>query len=186
MPKVIDEVSIFKTVIDRLVSHGYEGATTKEIAQVAGVNEATLFRKYGSKAALFERAVNHQLLDTPLSKLSFTGELEVDLMAIVEAYLQTNEMYGEIIPTILTELPRHPELKGAFKTSWENIQVVVRILQAYQAQGYLKQESPLTCLNALIGPLMTSQMIRRANLGFPVPEINPSEYVTAFLGGRTE
>ena len=32
MPKVIDEKKIFKTVIEMLVSHGYEGATTKEIA----------------------------------------------------------------------------------------------------------------------------------------------------------
>ena len=55
MPKVIDENNIFKTVIDMFISRGYEGAITKEIAEVAGVNEATLFRKYGSKAKLFER-----------------------------------------------------------------------------------------------------------------------------------
>ena len=79
MPKVIDEASIFRTVVDKLVSHGYEGATTKEIAEIAGVNEATLFRKYGSKAELFEKAVNHQLSGTPLNKLVYTGEIEVDL-----------------------------------------------------------------------------------------------------------
>jgi AcrR family transcriptional regulator len=184
MPKVIDEALIFRTVIDRLVSHGYEGATTKEIADIAGVNEVTLFRKYGSKAELFEKAINHQLADTPLNKLAYTGELEADLIAIIKAYMKTNEMYGEIIPTILGELPRHPDLKGAFKTPWDNIQVIVKIVQAYQAQGLLKQESPLSSLNALIGPLMTSQMIRRANLGLPVPDLEPGEYVHAFLHGR--
>ena len=162
MPKVIDEAKVFKAAIDKLVSHGYEGATTKEIADTAGVNEATLFRKYGSKAELFEKAINHQLADTPLNKLVYTGELEADLLAVVEAYMETNEMYGEIIPTILAELPRHPELKGSFNTPWGNIQVIVKIIQEYQAQGILKQESPLTSLNALIGSMMTSQMIRRA------------------------
>ncbi len=184
MPKIIDEGSVFRTVIDRWVSHGYEGATTKEIAEAAGVNEVTLFRKYGSKAELFEKAIHHQLADTPLNKLLYTGELEADLIAIIEAYLKTNELYGEIIPTILAEAPRHPELKGAFQTPWKNIQVVAKILQKYQAQGLLKPESPLTSLNALIGPLMTGQMIRRADLGIPVPEMDAREHVEAFLHGR--
>jgi AcrR family transcriptional regulator len=184
MPKIIDDEIVFRTVIDRLVSHGYEGATTKEIADIAGVNEVTLFRKYGCKADLFEKAIHHQLADTPLKELVYTGELEADLIAIIEAYMKTNEMYGEIIPTLLAELPRHPDLRGAFKTPWENIQVIIKIIQEYQAQGLLKQESPLASLNALIGPMMTSQMIRRANLGLPVPEIDAREHVDAFLHGR--
>ena len=186
MPKVIDEVTLFRTVVDRLVSHGYEGATTKEIAHLAGVNEVTLFRKYGSKVELFEKAINHQLADTPLNKLVYTGELEADLLTIVKAYMETNAMYGEIIPTILAELPRHPELKGAFNTPRGNIQMVIKIIQEYQTQGILKQESPLTCLNALIGPMMTNQMIRRANLGLQVPDMDAREHVNTFLHGRKQ
>ena len=34
--------------------HGFRGATTRLIAIEAGVNEVTLFRTFGSKAALFE------------------------------------------------------------------------------------------------------------------------------------
>ena len=184
MPKVIDETKIFRTVIEMLVIHGYEGATTKEMAENADVNEATLFRKYGSKAELFEKAINHQFKETPLNKLVYTGDLEADLLAIVEAYLDTNEAYGEFIPILLTELPRHPELKGAFITPWNNIQSIIKILQEYQSRGLLKQESPLNCLNALIGPIMTSQMIRRANPGLPVPGIKAQEHLTTFLRGR--
>ncbi len=184
MPKVIDETTVFRIVIDTLVTRGYGGATTKEIAEIAGVNEATLFRKYGSKAELFEKAIKHQLSDTPLNRLAYTGDLETDLLAIIEAYLETNALYGEIIPTILAELPRYPELKAAFNTPWKNIQVVVKIIQGHQARGLLKQESPLTSLNALIGPLMTAQMIRRANLGLPVPEMEAKAHVDAFLEGR--
>jgi len=186
MPKIIDEPNIFRTVVNELVSHGYDGATTKEIAKIAGVNEATIFRKYGSKADLFEKAINNQLSDTPLNWLVYTGDLEADLLVIVEAYKETNEMYGEIIPTLLAELPRYPELKGAFNTAWENIQIIVEIIQEYQAQGVLKPESPLTALNALIGPMMTSQMIRRADLGLPVPDLEASAYVDAFVHGRKQ
>jgi AcrR family transcriptional regulator len=184
MPKVIDEAKVFKAVIDLLALHGYEGTTTKEIAEMAGINEATLFRKYRNKTELIEQAIQHQLADTPLNRLVYTGDLESDLLAIVEAYLETNELYGEIIPTLLAELPRHPELKGSFQTPWENIQVVIEILQEYQGQGKLKAESPLASLNALIGPLMTSQIFRRADLGFSVPVIDAREHVNAFFHGR--
>src|SRR5512135_2431624 len=43
----------------RLVSEkGYLGATTREIAQEAGVTELTLFRHFGSKEKLFEELLN--------------------------------------------------------------------------------------------------------------------------------
>lgn len=184
MPKVIDENNIFKTVIDMLVSRGYEGARTKEIAEIAGVNEATIFRKYGSKARLFEKAIRHQLSDTPLNTLVFTGDLEVDLYAIVQAYLETNRLHGEIIPTILAELPRRPELKEAFTILWENTRTAAEIIQTYQLNGRLKGESPFASLNALLSPLMTSQMFRRADLGLPVIDIDPQKHVNSFLHGR--
>ena len=38
---------------------GYRGATTRRIAQVAGVNEVTLFRHFGSKDALIREALTH-------------------------------------------------------------------------------------------------------------------------------
>ncbi|HET8770944.1 MAG TPA: TolC family protein [Gemmatimonadaceae bacterium] len=37
--------------------HGFRGATTRRIAEEAGVNEVTLFRIFGSKAVLIEEAV---------------------------------------------------------------------------------------------------------------------------------
>ena len=184
MPKMIDESEIFKTVIGMLVSHGYEGSTTKEIAEIAGVNEATIFRKYGSKAKLFEKAIRHQLSDTPLNTLVYTGDLEADLYAIVEAYLETNRLHGEIIPAILAELPRRPELKVAFTILWENIQAAVEIIQTYQLDGRLKAESPIASLNGLLGPLMTSQMFRRADLELSMLEMNPQEHVEYYLLGR--
>jgi AcrR family transcriptional regulator len=184
MPKVIDETKIFSAALDLLVSHGYEGATTQKIAESAGVNEVTLFRKYGGKAGLFEKAINHQFSDTPLKKLVYTGELEADMLAIVVAYLKTNETYGDIVPNILIELPRNPDLQGSFNVPWKNIQVIIKIIQKYQKQGLLKNEPPLVCLGALIGPIMVSQMFRRANLNEPLPAVDPQAHVDSFLRGR--
>lgn len=184
MPKVIDETKIFSAALDLLVSHGYEGATTQKIAGIAGVNEVTLFRKYGNKAGLFEKVIESQLSDTPLNKLEYTGDLEADLLSIVEAYMKTNELHGNIIPILLIEMPRYPDLQGSFNTPWRNLQGILKIIQNYQEQGMLREESPFTTLNAFIGPILVSQMIRNTNLNLPVPTIDLQSYVDAFLNGR--
>ncbi|MFN2563560.1 MAG: TetR/AcrR family transcriptional regulator, partial [Gemmatimonadaceae bacterium] len=41
--------------------YGFRGATTRLIAQEAGVNEVTLFRLFGSKAQLFDELLHKQL-----------------------------------------------------------------------------------------------------------------------------
>jgi AcrR family transcriptional regulator len=184
MPKVIDETKIFSAALDILVSHGYEGATTKKIADISGVNEVTLFRKYGNKAGLFEKVIEHQLSDTPLNKLAYTGYLEADLLAIVEAYIKTNKLHGNIIPILLIEMPRYPDLQGSFNTPWKNIQGMIEIIQKYQKEGELIDETPLACLTALIGPILTSQLFRHTNLKLPIPDLDPQAHVDAFLNGR--
>jgi AcrR family transcriptional regulator len=184
MPKVIDETKIFSAAINILMSLGYDGATTKEIADIAGVNEVTLFRKYGSKAGLFEKAIERQLADTPLNKLAYTGDLEADLLTIVEAYMATNETYGDIIPIILIELPRNPDLQGSISAPYKNIQGIIKIIQKYQKQGLLKNEPPLAALSALLGPIMVNQMFRRANLNLSAPALDPQDHVDSFLHGR--
>ncbi len=184
MPKVVDERLIFTVAIDRLMAHGYDGATTRDIADAAGVNEVTIFRRYGSKAGLFEQAIASRLADTPLNHLAYTGDLEADLEAIVRAYLLTNEAHGDIIPMILIEMPRHPDLRISIGVPWRNLQGVIGIVQRYQQEGLLAAESPLATVSSLLGPVMISQMFRRANLQLPVPTIDPKAVVEAFLHGR--
>lgn len=184
MPKVIDEDGVFEAALDLLVQYGYEGATTQKIADAAGVNEVTLFRRYGSKAALFEQALRQRLSDTPLEKLVYTGDLDADLRAIVEAYIETNALHGDIVPLILVEAPRNQDIQRSLNIPWNNIQIILKILERYQSQGSLKSESPLASLTALIGPIMVGQMFRRASPDMPLPVVDPNDHVTGFLRGR--
>lgn len=46
-------------------AHGFRGATTRRIAEEAGVNEITIFRLFGSKGALIEAAIQAEVADTP-------------------------------------------------------------------------------------------------------------------------
>ena len=184
MPKKIDEEEVFKAVITLLVARGYERTTTSEMAAAANVHEATLFRKYGSKVGLIERAIAHQLSETPMSKVRYSGDLRVDLTLILEAYLATVTEHGEIMPMLLVEIPRHPELKNTLQAALANIQGIVRIIERYQQEGHLKKEPPLVTVNALLAPMMVNEMYRRVNDAILLSMITVQEYVEAFLFGR--
>ena len=88
------------------------------------------------------------------------------------------------IPLLLIEMPRYPDLQGSFNTPWKNLQGIIKIIQKYQKQGQLKNESPLACLTALIGPILVSQMIHHANLNLPAAALDTQAHVDSFLNGR--
>ena len=184
MPKVIDDKDVFRSVIEILSACGYESATTKNIADAAGIHEATLFRKYGSKFKLIEQAIKAQFLDVPFAKVAYTGDLQADLVLIIEAYLKTSEMVGNILPILLIEIPRNPELKNLLEIPWKNIARATNILEQYQTQQIIKQEPLLHSISVLLGPLMVRHLIKQAELDLPIPPIEPLIYVENFLNGH--
>ena len=184
MPKVIDDKVVFRAAIDVLSASGYESATTKNIADAAGIHEASLFRKYGSKFDLIEKAIRALFLEVPLAKLAYTGDLQADLLSIVEAYLETSEVVGNVLPSLLIEIPRNPELKGLLEVPWKNIAGAVDILEQYQALQKIVQEPGLNSISVLLGPLMVRHLFDQPNLDMSIPPIEPRVYVENFLRGR--
>ena len=47
MPRRIDVDAVLAAAVSVFAEKGYRTTTTKEIAERAGVNEVTLFRRYG-------------------------------------------------------------------------------------------------------------------------------------------
>ncbi|GEM_PF-632465 len=186
MPRRIDETAVFESATRLFVSWGYDGTTTKTIASLAGVNEATLFRRYGGKAELICAALSAQLEGVPLATVETTDDVEADLVGIVRAYLQTQDQVGAVIPMLLVEVPQHRELRPALDKVWANLQAIAQIIVHHQARGALPQELPLLTLSALIGPLFVVGLARRARLvdrALEV-EVEVERYVRAFLQGR--
>src|SRR5580692_8202400 len=67
-----------------IAKKGKRGATTREIADVAGVNEATLFRHFGTKEALLVACAQHFCGYVELADVAaqLTGDLAEDLLVI--------------------------------------------------------------------------------------------------------
>jgi TetR/AcrR family transcriptional regulator len=57
---VVKDEEILKAAMKIIVREGYEGATTKLVADEAGINEVTLFRKFHSKENMLQAVITQQ------------------------------------------------------------------------------------------------------------------------------
>lgn len=92
---------------------GYKGATTKMIAERAGVNEVTLFRHFGSKKGLVEAAIDKYSFADHVSETLETKvmwDINKDLPMLVKEYQELLEQKREIILISLKEAGAFPEL----------------------------------------------------------------------------
>jgi outer membrane protein TolC len=89
---------------------GFRGATTRKIAEVAGVNEVTLFRTFGSKANLIDEVIRSCHRDPGASSLpADPAEPEAELTRWVgETHRFMLDRRG-LIRSAVAELHEHPE-----------------------------------------------------------------------------
>src|SRR5579871_791897 len=97
---------------------GKRGATTREIADVAGVNEATLFRHFGTKEALLVACAQHfcghlQLADVAAQ---LTGDLAENLHAIARLMFARFEALQDMIRWSLVEQEYEKDIFA--QTAW--------------------------------------------------------------------
>src|SRR5256885_9177049 len=90
--------------------HGFRGATTRLIAIEAGVNEVSLFRTFGSKAALFEAMMQSHAASLPVPTLpDVPGDAQTEITAWCTAVLAHMRQWRSIIRKSFGELEERPE-----------------------------------------------------------------------------
>ena len=184
MPKVIDAAAVFEATVLAFARHGYSAATTQEIARAAAINEATLFRRFGSKAALIEAALTHCLSRSPFARVQPGADVRADLVAIATAYAETYRAYGGAVMTLLAEVPRHPELGRVMAVLLPNLRNAAQIVAGHQAAGRLRPGDPMQMVGLLIGPVLAAGLWART--GVPLGAALPDAETVAdgFLAGH--
>ncbi|AOW93251.1 hypothetical protein BFN03_12960 [Rhodococcus sp. WMMA185] len=184
MPRYIDVDGLFDTTVAVFAERGYRATTTQEIASRAGVNEATLFRRYGDKATLISTALTHALANAPFAHPTTTGDVTEDLVALVNAYVETNRMYGGAVETLLVDMQRHPELRTVIAAFMPQLLNAVHVIATHQDRGQLTPGDPVQKLVILLAPLMVFGMLARSGAEMPVAEFDPNALVATFLDGH--
>lgn len=82
-PREIDERALQEAAVRVFATEGYFAATVDQIAQRAGTSKALLFRRYESKGALFDWAVEHEVRH--LTEKLFRAYERADERSVTEA-----------------------------------------------------------------------------------------------------
>ena len=108
---MISRQKLLEAAMRVFAESGFRGATTRRIAEEAGVNEVTLFRLFKSKTALISEAA--QLHAQRRSELALPAEPrdpEAEVTAWCAAQLAFLRKSRSLIRKCMAELDEHPEM----------------------------------------------------------------------------
>lgn len=184
MPPTITDQKILEAALAVIAERGYAGATTKEIAAAAGINEVTLFRRFDSKRNLLAAAVEQEAENFSAAGIEYTGDLEADLLRIVRFYYGLMTQRGRVVLMLMSEVPRQPELVEIMQTPFGLMRKVSDLIARYQRDGVLVPEPPTQTFLALLGPLFLGGILGYLDPQTSLESIDPAQQVAHFLQGR--
>ena len=166
--------------------HGFRGATTRLIAIEAGVNEVTLFRTFGSKAALFEAVMSAHVANAPIPELpDIPEDPEREMTDWVDAVLSHMRENRALIRKSFGEIEDRPE---AAVSMCEGPNCAGMILTDYlmrlQSMGIAAPDGDIPTAVAMLMSSMFGDAVSRDLMpsAFPQPESEaPSKYVRVFM-----
>lgn len=166
--------------------HGFRGSTTRLIAIEAGVNEVSLFRTFGSKAALFEAMMQSHAASLPLPALPDNpGDPQAELTSWCTGVLAHMRQWRSLIRKSFGELEERPE---AALVMCEGPSCAANALSAYVARlqtlGQADETADIATAVSMFMSSMFGDAISRDVLphAFPQPEEDaPAKYVNVFL-----
>ena len=166
--------------------YGFRGATTRLIANEAGVNEVTLFRTFGSKADLLEAMLKSNV--SANSAPTISGDLSDPATEITEwcaALLKHLRGHSHIIRKTIAEAEERPETACA-ACDGSNLasESLVLYVERLRSAGFADPDADVGTavsmfISAMFGDSLYRDIIPHA---FPQPvEEAPARYVQTFL-----
>lgn len=169
---------------------GKRGSTTREIADVAGVNEATLFRHFGTKEALLVACAQHFCGYVELAGLSaqLTGTLDEDLLMLARLMLARFVSLQDMIRWSLVEEEYEKDIFA--ETAWRPQLAIVAIMTVFMQRridaGELRGDAQKLAM-VFLGLVFMHALGRKKFPDSPLHRGDPDEalryYVDVFLNG---
>ncbi|HEY1883706.1 MAG TPA: TetR/AcrR family transcriptional regulator [Candidatus Cybelea sp.] len=169
---------------------GKRGATTREIADVAGVNEATLFRHFGTKESLLVACAQHFCGHLELAGAAATrsGDLAQDLLALARLMFARFVALGDMIRWSLVEQEYEQDIFA--ETAWRPQLAILAVLTEFMKRriegGELRGE-PQKLAMVFLGLVFMHALGRKKFPGSPLHGGDPDNalrfYIDVFLNG---
>ncbi len=171
---------------------GFDGTTTKEIADRASVNEVTLFRLFGSKKGLFAAVIAER---GPLGAvveaitLESKGSIDAQIANNIRTVLRTLREHRHLFMMLLGDAWRHPRTRamvGEVAVD-KGLELVTSFISSQMDAGRLRKADPVVTARALMG-MVQAYFITTELLGGKRPTPEEDEriirgFVSLFLDG---
>jgi len=189
----VTEVRIVEAAAQLFAHNGFKATTTKDIAQLADLNEATLFRYFPRKPELFWAAVKSHVARVKLARDTQISLAADDAPAVVVPLLVT---------FVLDNLNHHPDLRrllhvAAFEVPESNkmirehlgpiFDMVCAYFKRCAEKGTMRQVEPSLATLGLMGAVTAHHGLCLLFTGqeppYPSDEQALSAYVVLWLNG---
>ncbi len=183
MAEPVTDATMFEAALSVLADRGYAGATTRRIAEAAGINEVTLFRRFGDKRQLILAAIHADISRLTDNGLTATGDIEADLIRVVEYYSAIYQHRNGLVGMLLLEGARDPDVAALIKEPLAAMSRLAEIFAGYQRVGQMVEEPTDFAVQALLAPLLVITLLRSvtsSEIEFP----DARTVVQRFLKGR--
>ncbi|KPQ44496.1 MAG: TetR family transcriptional regulator [Candidatus Methanoperedens nitroreducens] len=170
---------------------GFEGARTRKIAELAGVNEVTLFRKFQSKENILRvvmmknRDIVLQALDTVFLNEN-RANFQVNLHSLCENIMKIIEERIDMMIILIAESRKKPEIAGILAPVPEMILMrLTDYFEQQQKQGKMRNVNPrvaaLDCISYFFYSNLLRRMLRDNNSSGSKEEFEA--FIDVFLNG---
>ena len=146
---------ILKAAQRLFARHGFDGTTTRDLAQAAGVAEGTLFRHFANKKAILVEVATQgwvEILTDLLTELSEMGSYKA-VAQVMQRRMWNFQKNADIMRVCFMEAQYHPELRDRIQS-----EVIVKMTDVAEAffqtamdRGIYRQTNPKIVAQVFLG-----------------------------------
>jgi AcrR family transcriptional regulator len=182
---------ILDAALRQFAARGYAGTSTQVIIEAAHVTKPVLYYHFGSKAGLFQAAVDrteNQLLEVILKIKAVTSNVHDQLVEICAALFQFARDYptvmGLALELLLEAMERGPSCKHCLGKMHQRLAVIRKIMeQGVKERTLCNQFGSQQLAVSFLGLLHFHILFHLANPRSPLTRRTAEEAVCLFLAG---
>lgn len=193
MPASERKKQILISSIPVFAAHTYHGATTKVLAEAAGVTEALIYRYFGSKRALFLETIDHTSarivrgLERTIDE--HDGDPQGTVVACFEFYvgmLKENDHFARMFFLVLSELDQEDIREAYLPHQRRALGLFTRTLEEWQKIGFFPREMSVESAAWLFfGSYLVLALVQHSRDTFDVDVDKALEMARPFFGWKS-
>jgi AcrR family transcriptional regulator len=146
---------ILKAAQRLFARHGFDGTTTRDLAQAAGVAEGTLFRHFANKKAILVEVATQgwvEILTDLLTELSEMGSYKA-VAQVMQRRMWNFQKNADIMRVCFMEAQYHPELRDRIQSEviGKMTDVAEAFFQTAMDRGIYRQTNPKIVAQVFLG-----------------------------------